>query len=89
MNPLAQVRTFVVERFLFGDGARLHDDTSFMQAGILDSTGILELVTFLERTFGIALADEDLVPENLDSLCGIARFLEARAKGTPGQRAGP
>ena len=50
MNYLETARHFIVENFLFGDGARLEDDTSFLEAGIIDSTGILELIMFIEET---------------------------------------
>jgi len=70
------VREFIIENFLFGeedDG--LHDETSFLDEGIIDSTGILELVTFLEETFSITVEDEELIPENLDSLNNLDAFL--------------
>ena len=71
----AQVRAFIVDDFLFGDGAQLEDGTSFLDRGIIDSTGILELVLFLEETFDIEIGDRELVPENLDSLDAVDRFL--------------
>ena len=84
MSNLERVRAFVVETFLFGEGAALQDDTSFMQHHVLDSTGMLEVVAFLEETFGIVGADDELVPENLDSLRGIDRYLAQKLKGQPG-----
>jgi acyl carrier protein len=83
MNYLGTVRHFIVQNFLFGDAERLEDDTSFMDKGIVDSTGILELVMFLEETYGIKIEDEELIPENLDSLINIARFLERKLSGNP------
>ncbi len=70
------VRQFIVETFLFGNGDWLEDDMSFLESGVVDSTGILELIMFLEDTFGITIADDELVPENLDSISNIANFLE-------------
>jgi len=70
----------MVDNFLFGDGDRLHDDTSFLESGIIDSTGILELVTFLEETYSIKIEDDELVPENLDSLNRIGVFLAKKTK---------
>jgi len=70
------VRSFIVESLLFGDGDRLEDDTRFLEEGIVDSTGVLELVLFLEETFGIRVEDTEVIPENLDSLNRIERFLE-------------
>lgn len=79
MNDIKkQVREFIIENFLFGDDDGLHDSTSFLDEGIIDSTGILELVTFLEETFSITVEDEELVPENLDSLNNIDAFLKKK-----------
>jgi acyl carrier protein len=69
------VRRFIVETFLFGEDGQLRDDTSFLDAGIIDSTGVLELVGFLEATYGISVRDDELVPENLDSLANIDAYL--------------
>ncbi len=77
-----QVREYVVENFLFGDTEVEFSDTdSFMEQGILDSTGILELILFLEETFDIKIEDDELIPENLDSLDNIARFVEKKNNG--------
>lgn len=73
-----KVREFVIENFLFGDSGALQDDTSFLEEGIIDSTGILELVTFLEDTFSISVNDDELIPENLDSLNNIAVYLAGK-----------
>jgi acyl carrier protein len=80
-----EIRDFVVQNFLFGEGGELADGDSFLQAGIIDSTGVLELVGFLEEHYGISVADEDLVPANLDSVERVARFVERKVKG-PGDR---
>jgi len=69
------IRQFIVENFLFGEDGHLSDEMSFLESGIIDSTGILELVSFLEEKFGIAVADEELVPENLDSISNVAAYL--------------
>lgn len=74
-DPKRDIRHFVVETFLFGQAADLTDDTSFLEQGIVDSTGVLELVAHLERTYGIKIKDEELVPDNLDSISSIANFL--------------
>jgi acyl carrier protein len=68
------IRNYIVDNFLFGDGSSLQDDRSFMESGILDSTGVLELVAFLESTFGIKVTDREMVPENLDSVDRAAAF---------------
>jgi acyl carrier protein len=78
MSYIDEVRKFVVEQLLFGDGGRLDDSTSFSRANILDSTGILELIMFIEGTYKIKIADNELIPENLDSITKIAGFLESK-----------
>ena len=78
MPTSAKVREFITENFLFGDGEKLKEDTSFMEEGIIDSTGILELVFFLEETFGITVEDNELVPANMDSLQGIASYVDRK-----------
>lgn len=78
MDTASKVREYVIENFLFGDGEALKDDTSFMEEGIIDSTGILELVFFLEETFGISIEDTELVPENFDSVGRISKYLKAK-----------
>jgi acyl carrier protein len=67
-----------VENFLFGDGKQLQDDASFMESGIIDSTGILELITFLEEKYEIKIEDDELIPENLDNLQNVARFIDRK-----------
>ena len=76
MSVRDQVRAYIVGSFLMRKKAEtLRDDTSFLAQGILDSTGVVELVAFLEETFGIKVADEEIVPENLDSLAAIEAFV--------------
>jgi acyl carrier protein len=82
MERLIQdIRAFIVENFLFGDDSapvKFADDDSFQERGIVDSTGILELVCHLQERYAIVIADEELVPENLDSLSKVARFVERK-----------
>ena len=73
-----KIREFIVENFLFGSANGLNDDTSFLDEGILDSTGVLELVTFIENEFSIQVEDEELIPENLDSIDYIVGYLERK-----------
>lgn len=75
----SKIREFIIENFLFGEANGLQDDTSFLEEGIIDSTGVLELVTFLEEDFGIQVADEELIPENLDSINNVVVYLERKA----------
>jgi acyl carrier protein len=75
MDPRATIRQFIADTFFVDDFA---DDDSFLQTGIIDSTGMMELVAFVSQTFEIQVADTDLVPENFDSLDKLCHFL-ARA----------
>jgi len=76
-----EIRQFILEAFLFGDESDpFTDSDSFMQKGIIDSTGVLELTSFLEEKYGITVDDEEMVPENLDSIDNLLKFLE-RKKG--------
>ena len=79
MNEIkSKIREFIIENFLFGSADGLQDGTSFLEEGIIDSTGVLELVTFLEETYEIQVEDEELIPENLDSLNNLAAYLERK-----------
>ncbi len=78
MEHKQAIREFIVENFLFGEANGLKDDTSFLEEGIIDSTGILELVTYLEDEFSITVDDEELIPENLDSIGNVASYLERK-----------
>ena len=82
MDTTSRVREYVVENFLFGDGESLREDASLMEEGIIDSTGVLELLFFLEETFGISVEDDELVPENMDSLRSIAGFIDRKLNGS-------
>jgi acyl carrier protein len=74
-----RIRRFIVENFLFGSDEELTDEASFLDQGIIDSTGVLELVTFLEETFYIQIDDEELIPENLDSIINVSKFVSSKA----------
>lgn len=72
-----QVKTFILENFLFNaDGSSLDDDESFLESGTIDSTGILEVIAWIEDTFRIKVADTDMVPENFDSVNRLAAYLQ-------------
>ena len=72
----AKVKTYIIDNFLFGSADGISEKTSFLEEGFIDSTGILELVEFIEQTFGITVEDEELIPENLDSIDNIAVFVK-------------
>lgn len=76
----AEIKEFVIENFLFGNDDGLQNNTSFLEEGIIDSTGVLELVTFLEETYEIQVEDDELVPENLDSIDNVAAYLERKLR---------
>ena len=70
------VRRFISENFLFRDDSEaITHDASLLDAGVIDSTGVLELVCFLETTFGIEVSDEEMLPENLDSIRAISNYV--------------
>lgn len=73
-----QIKTFIIENYLFGNDEGLNDDTSFLEEGIIDSTGVLELISFLEEEFEIEVDDEELIPENLDSVNRLVVFLQKK-----------
>ena len=88
MNKLKdKIRQFIVENFLFGNDNGLKDDTSFLDEGIIDSTGILELVSFLKEESSISVEDEELIPENLDSIMNAVAYLERKEYLTQSHRA--
>jgi acyl carrier protein len=73
------LRTYILENYLFSDNpADLDNDTSFLDQGILDSTGIMELIFFLEEQFGCSVEDEEMVPENLDSITSLVKFIAGK-----------
>jgi acyl carrier protein len=73
-----QVRHFITENFLFGEEKKVADTDSFLENGIIDSTGVLEVVSFVEDTFNIKVKDEEMVPENLDSISNLANFIKKK-----------
>ena len=76
------VREFIIEQFLFGDSSNLTDETSFLEKGIIDSLGMLDLIVFLENTFCIKIEDDEVIPENMDSINKIALFVERKLKSS-------
>ena len=76
MSVQHEIRSYIVDNILFGDAERLDENVSFQESGILDSTGFLELVTFVEERFGVDIADDELVPEHFDTLHKMSTFVE-------------
>lgn len=75
----SELRKFITDNFLFGkDSLEFSDDDSFLERGLIDSSGVLELIGFLEETYGIKVQDNELVPENLDSINQLLRYLDKK-----------
>ena len=76
-----EIRKFIIDNFLFGeDDGKLSNDDSLLDKGIIDSTGVLELVALLERNYGIKVKDHELVPDNLDSVSNLVRFITGKTR---------
>lgn len=78
MSVQQEIYTHIVDNILFGDAGQLDENVSFQESGILDSTGFLELITFVEEKFGVEIADDELVPEHFDTLGKMARFVDGK-----------
>jgi len=74
-----QIRRFIADNFMIGrNPTALSGDASFLDNGIIDSLGVLELVSFIEGSYGIEVKDEELIPENLDSINNLLRYIEKK-----------
>ena len=69
------IREFIVETFLFGDDSGLQNDASFMETGLIDSLGVLQVADFLKQKYGIQIKEDQFIPDNLDSIERITRFV--------------
>jgi len=79
MGMKDQIRGFIAENFLFSNnGFDLDDDESFLEAGVVDSLGVLELVTFVEEKFDVPVSDDEIVPANFDSVNNLAAYIESK-----------
>jgi acyl carrier protein len=78
MDPKTRIRQFVLSNFYVADPAVLGDDVSLLDQGVVDSTGVLEVVGFLETEFGIQVLDEEMLPENLDSVSRISEYVRRK-----------
>ena len=93
MSIAEKVRDYIKENFLFGADNKIGDQDSLLDAGVIDSTGAMELVSFIETQFDVEVSDRDLVPENLDSIAAITSFItrkltESRDLGASASPAG-
>ncbi len=75
MKLKSELRQFIVESFMYGHDDGFSDDVSFLEKGLIDSTGVLELVSFIEAKYGISVDDEELVPDNFDSIVKLSTFM--------------
>lgn len=84
MTNQQRVKQFIVENFYVAAPAALGDDVSLIEGGYIDSTGMLELIAFLENAFGIRIAENETVPENLESIGRIVAFVDRKLAGAAG-----
>lgn len=78
MEISQQIREFIIDNFLFGESNHFDGNTDFFEKGILDSTGIIELVSFIEQTFNVSIEDEELIVDNFSSLNHITQYLQSK-----------
>jgi acyl carrier protein len=78
-----RIRKFILEQFPLARERRIRNDDALLGTGIVDSLGILEVVAFLEREFQIGVSDDDLVPEQFESIETIARFVDGKRRAAP------
>ena len=83
MTVEEKIRKFILDNYLYTDDqSKLKDDESFLEKGIIDSTGVLEVISFLETDFGVTVTDEEMIPENLDSVRNLAAYINAKRANT-------
>ena len=82
LPDIERLRAFIAANFYIPTDQRLDETTSFLAHGIIDSTGVLELVSFVEREFGIAVGDDELVPSNFDSIAALSEFIRKKRGGS-------
>lgn len=81
MNVQQEVHNYIIDKILFDPSENIDEDLSFQESGILDSTGFLELITFIEEKFGIDISDQELIPENFDTLRKISIYVCNKKQG--------
>lgn len=78
MSIEKEIRQFIEGNFIMDGNDHLSAEDSLLEKGIIDSTGVLELVAFIEENYSVKIKDEELIPENLDSIKNISRFIQGR-----------
>ena len=81
MQLKSEIKNFIVENFLYGQDNGLGDDISFLGKGLIDSTGVLELVAFIEERYDLSVADEELIPDNFDSVNKLSNYISRKTNG--------
>lgn len=84
MEIRAQVRQFITTNFYLPPDQKLEDGDSLLDSGLVDSTGVLEIVVFIEEKLGVTVSDQEILPENLDSISKITNFVEQRKTAKAG-----
>ena len=82
MTPSDQIRGFIVDSFLFGDGDQLTEETALVETGVVDSTGILEIIGFMESEFKVVVNDDEVIPSNFADLASMSLYLNTKL-GSP------
>jgi len=78
----AKIRDYILENYLFTDEqSELNSSDSFLDKGIIDSTGIMEVIMFLDEEFGVSVEDDEMIPENLDSVDNLVKFINSKQQG--------
>lgn len=78
MNTESQIKEFILKNLYFAEGNTLNDDDSFLETGVVDSTGVMELVAFVQAEFGVTVEPQEIVVENFDSIRKVARFIRRK-----------
>ena len=78
MNIIETLKVFIVDNFLFGQSGKLNESTHLFEKGIVDSTGVLELASFIEENFNIKINDEEIILDNFSSLKAMEKFLQSK-----------
>lgn len=78
MDLKAQIRAFITKNFYVPDGSTIPDDASLLDRGVIDSTGVFEVIGFIEDTFRLTVEDTEMIPENLDSIDRITAYIERK-----------
>jgi acyl carrier protein len=80
MDYTQNIREFIIDNFLFGEQQEIKSETNLLEKGIIDSTGVVELVSFLEETYNIIIEDDELISDNFSTLNSISTFLDTKIK---------